>query len=788
MAGITVDFNANLARFTKAIDKGVSDLNRFNSSAEQTSKKISNAFSTLGVGLSVAGVVAFGKGAIDAADRLNDLHATTALSVQTLASLSLIAEQNGSSLEGLSSSIAKLSKNIGQNEKSFKTLGVSAKDPLEAFKQLSDIFVKIEDPSKRAAFAAKALGKSWEDAAPILALGGDEIGRLIEKNAPLTKGLAESAKAADNFNDNLDVLKTGLRSAVAGAIPALSSGLDLVKNNTEELATVATVVASVFAGRATPAIIAYGQQLSATTVKSLANRSATIATAEAATFQHRALTAAFASQIAAGRASDAYTISLRAQIAASTAATIAARSQAASVGLATATLAAFGGVPGVIAAAVTALGLWAFTSSSAADDVSILAAENNKLANSFNNVTAAESAARNAQLRIALDKIGGSNPAGSKRIKELIDSGVKVIRSEADAQARIQAETDAALNFIDGSGGKSGAGKKDDTEKKRIDDLNKSNDEYVKGLQDKALTLGLTAEAVALYELSEKKLSATQRDAATAAIKSVSVQNEQAESARRFTEEQEKLNIALAEADASKMLEVQDILAGLYSEDESAALKYVEDFKLLTQYLQGSELDSAIKGLGEKFASSGGDIVSKNKTFAEEWAEGWTSATDSFSRSVGDAVASSILKQKNLADALRSTLDALAQAVISSLATLALQKVATSFAGILANKNGNAFNSSGVMPFAMGGVFNSPVLFNYGGGTGVMGEAGPEAIMPLKRGASGKLGVEVSGKSGGNIYNMPITINVPAGTGSASASQIAAMTGEAVRMAMKRNS
>jgi phage-related minor tail protein len=37
-----------------------------------------------------------------------------------------------------------------------------------------------------------------------------------------------------------------------------------------------------------------------------------------------------------------------------------------------------------------------------------------------------------------------------------------------------------------------------------------------------------------------------------------------------------------------------------------------------------------------------------------------------------------------------------------------------------------------------------------GGKTGLMGEAGPEAIMPLKRGANGKLGVQMEGGAGGD--------------------------------------
>lgn len=64
---------------------------------------------------------------------------------------------------------------------------------------------------------------------------------------------------------------------------------------------------------------------------------------------------------------------------------------------------------------------------------------------------------------------------------------------------------------------------------------------------------------------------------------------------------------------------------------------------------------------------------------------------------------------------------------------------------LLPAANGAAFAQNGIQPFAMGGIVTKPTFFKYANGgafnNGVMGEAGPEAIMPLKRGADGKLGV-----------------------------------------------
>lgn len=81
--------------------------------------------------------------------------------------------------------------------------------------------------------------------------------------------------------------------------------------------------------------------------------------------------------------------------------------------------------------------------------------------------------------------------------------------------------------------------------------------------------------------------------------------------------------------------------------------------------------------------------------------------------------------------------------------------------------NGNVFGpgagGASLMPFANGGVFGSPVAFPMTGGkTGLMAEAGPEAIMPLKR-INGKLGVMAVGAGGTSqtqvINNVSVTVN-----------------------------
>jgi len=75
-------------------------------------------------------------------------------------------------------------------------------------------------------------------------------------------------------------------------------------------------------------------------------------------------------------------------------------------------------------------------------------------------------------------------------------------------------------------------------------------------------------------------------------------------------------------------------------------------------------------------------------------------------------------------------------------------KVASSFFA----DGGVVNNAQPIKMFADGGVVNEPTAFSHDGGTGIMGEAGPEAIMPLARGLDGKLGVK-----GANLEKPAIT-------------------------------
>ncbi|PJE26973.1 phage tail tape measure protein, lambda family [Pseudooceanicola antarcticus] len=125
-----------------------------------------------------------------------------------------------------------------------------------------------------------------------------------------------------------------------------------------------------------------------------------------------------------------------------------------------------------------------------------------------------------------------------------------------------------------------------------------------------------------------------------------------------------------------------------------------------------------------------------------------------------------------LSDAMKTVANSMVNAAYSA----AVKPVTDHFGGLIAQGVGGLVQN--VMPFAKGGVVSSPTYFPMRGGTGLMGEAGPEAIMPLSRGADGRLGVRMEGQGPANVV---INITTPDVEGfRRSQSQIAAQMSRAL--------
>jgi len=145
--------------------------------------------------------------------------------------------------------------------------------------------------------------------------------------------------------------------------------------------------------------------------------------------------------------------------------------------------------------------------------------------------------------------------------------------------------------------------------------------------------------------------------------------------------------------------------------------------------------------------------------------QAYADAFENIFKGMGDAIADFALTGK-------TSFGDLTKSIIADLIRMEMQMQMSSiykglggFGGIMSmitgggNAAGNAMFDAGfnqMVPMAKGGAFtnsivDSPTLFAFAKGAGVMGEAGPEAIMPLRRGADGSLGVVAAGASSSNV-------------------------------------
>lgn len=135
--------------------------------------------------------------------------------------------------------------------------------------------------------------------------------------------------------------------------------------------------------------------------------------------------------------------------------------------------------------------------------------------------------------------------------------------------------------------------------------------------------------------------------------------------------------------------------------------------------------------------------------------EAASTMADTFTNALFDPMDKSI--KEMLASFLKAIAKMIAQALILKAVKSGMELMGLKFA------NGGVFDQGGVQAFASGGVVTRPTPFKFASGgsfkSGLMGEAGPEAILPLKRGSDGKLGVTMNnaGSAGDTVVN--ITVN-----------------------------
>lgn len=165
-----------------------------------------------------------------------------------------------------------------------------------------------------------------------------------------------------------------------------------------------------------------------------------------------------------------------------------------------------------------------------------------------------------------------------------------------------------------------------------------------------------------------------------------------------------------------------------------------------------NRIKAALEGLDPPLADVRTAAQEVGDTFGETFAKVITGA-----QSARDAIRGLLLELAN------SNLQRGLSGIFSGLfPNFGKSGISTVLGSILGAADGAAIDRGGVIPFASGGIVTGPTLFPMANRTGLMGEAGPEAILPLKRGPGGDLGVTATGA--GPVVNVSLAVDARGAT------------------------
>jgi hypothetical protein len=636
--------------------------------------------------IGAATFTAFIKQSIDAADSLNDMSNRTGVAVETLAGLQLVADQSDTSLEALGKGINKLSIFMAENSERAKELGLTAKEPEEAYVQLAKTLSNITDISTRNSIANEVLGKSYQEQLPALIQGNEALAEQISRGKELNPITTEMAQNAAIFNDRLDELKLSSKGlGVELANDLLPSLVDITGAMSEAAKEGNGLYAAWIGLGGLGDLIFNGSQINQTKeqIKELEE--------QVATSKARLLALPGDSILEFIYGTEETEQKLEKQLA------------------------------------------------------------------KLEQLKAALNSLENPRAKDRPAAAGGDDPdvksSGGKSPQETIQETIDLIRQENSLVEQGVSLEDARTI----------------AKQKQL------------GISDELIVRLLNEQGIAreLAEEEKKRIDAKKQlledekifmEGDLRAIETeMELENEQLEIEEKMLKQQEDAQASYDKTleGIAKEIEAKEFLLSLEGLSKKVREEMI-DARNVEIALQETLNALAEEGLG----LSAEEIEALRAKYAElaklgRQVDTTKTKTNELGLTFKSALEDAIVDGKDLGDILKGLEQDIMRILTRKLVTEPLEKAADEifsgidfgdiFGSIFGSANGNAFDQRGVVPFAKGGIVNgaTPFMFANGGRLGVMGEAGPEAILPLRRGSNGQLGVQSDGNGGTSV-----TVNI----------------------------
>ena len=165
---LEIQMMASIARLTGDMRQAKQIVGDATAQISRAAGAARQALEMMGVGLGAASFVYMVKGAIDAADKLNDLTQSLGLNIQALAQYQLATAQGGTTLESLAKGIKGMSTAFAENGDALRAAGIDAETQDGRMRQLADVFASMPDGIEKTTLAVKLFGKSGMELIPML--------------------------------------------------------------------------------------------------------------------------------------------------------------------------------------------------------------------------------------------------------------------------------------------------------------------------------------------------------------------------------------------------------------------------------------------------------------------------------------------------------------------------------------------------------------------------------------------------------------------------------------------
>lgn len=233
---IVIDLLMRTGAFETDTKRAEAALKRFQKTAADQLQAAAIAAGVLGTAFMV-----MAKDSVDAMDRMNEASQKTGITVEALSQLGYAAKMSGVDTESFTSALVKFNRAIAEGatgsgiaSQAFKAIGISAAElkastPDEILAKVADRFAGFADGANKTALAIAIFGRAGADMIPLLNEGADGIAAMREEADKLGATMSTSAaKAADQFNDNLDRMMVKMKGFVKGIVSEMIPTLNIL--------------------------------------------------------------------------------------------------------------------------------------------------------------------------------------------------------------------------------------------------------------------------------------------------------------------------------------------------------------------------------------------------------------------------------------------------------------------------------------------------------------------------------------------------------------------------------